>query len=74
MSKKNAVARREVSFNAMSVHFAPRIDEYNAAGEHLYEKGIVGQVAIDCCHMPDELRTSVEQWVRDVYLEEATDE
>ena len=68
MNKKYAVARREVSFNAMSVHFAPRIDEYSATGEHLHEKGIVGQVAIDCCHMPNELRISVEQWVRAAYL------
>ena len=74
MNKKYAVARRKVSFNAMSVYFAPRIDTYNAAGEHLNEMGIVGQVAIDCCHMPDELRIQVEQWVRDVYLEEVTDE
>ena len=74
MSEESTVVRREVSFNAMSVHFAPRVDEYNATGEHLHERGIVGQLSIDCCHMPDELRASVEQWVRDAYLEEFTNE
>ena len=65
---RDTVTRREVSFNTMCVHFAPRIDEYTAAGEHLYERGIVGQLAIDCCHMPDKLRAEVEQWVRTAYL------
>ena len=75
MNEENIVVRRSVSFNTMSIHFAPRIDTYNAAGEHLNEMGIVGQVSIDCCHMPDELRASVEQWVREAYLDqEATDE
>lgn len=66
VSEKYTVTRTEASFNTMEVHFSPMYNDFNAAGENLSMRGIVGMLKIDCDEMPDGLRTEVEDWVREM--------